>query len=433
MITVNGLIKVLKRNFKEFSEFRQLSKVRYNLRDILLDGFKLFFYEYSSLSNYSRSKLLLGQERNGNNLLGSSCFIGLTQFRSVLDRLPSKIFNYVFNGLFRILQRGGHLKKFEFLDNKYLCAIDGTTNFSSNKIYCEHCLTKNYANKENNINYQHQVLQGYICHPDRKEILPLMPEAIINADGQLKQDCELNAAKRLIKNLRKNHPKFDLVITGDSLYSCNPLISLLEDDRLSFILMCKPSNHKYLFENLAGFKVLKEVEEVTYSDEEGIHHYEWFNDIELNGQEDAKKVNFFSYILKSHSGDILYKASWVTDIVVNDKNITRLVKAGRSRWKSENEGFNSLKNQGYHMKHNFGHGKNNLCFNLYLLNLLAFLVHQILLFKVKAYQQCYIRWKNRATVWEKIKNYLDIKIFRNWDELFQVVLDPDILVRGQPP
>jgi hypothetical protein len=41
-------------------------------------------------------------------------------------------------------------------------------------------------------------------------------------------------------------------------------------------------------------------------------------------------------------------------------NIVMLVKGGRARWKIENETFNTLKNQGYHIEHNFGHGQHNL-------------------------------------------------------------------------
>jgi len=70
--------------------------------------------------------------------------------------------------------------------------------------------------------------------------------------------------------------------------------------------------------------------------------------------------------------------SWVTDIPVSEENIRELVRGGRCRWKIENETFNTLKNQGYHIEHNFGHGKKNLSMNFFLLNLLAFFTHQIL-------------------------------------------------------
>ena len=36
------------------------------------------------------------------------------------------------------------------------------------------------------------------------------------------------------------------------------------------------------------------------------------------------------------------------------------MRGGRARWKIENETFNTLKNQGYHFEHNYGHGKKSV-------------------------------------------------------------------------
>ena len=53
------------------------------------------------------------------------------------------------------------------------------------------------------------------------------------------------------------------------------------------------------------------------------------------------------------------------------------VEAGRARWKIENENNNTLKTRGYHLSHNFGHGKQQLSLTLVTLNLLAFLLHTV--------------------------------------------------------
>jgi hypothetical protein len=62
----------------------------------------------------------------------------------------------------------------------------------------------------------------------------------------------------------------------------------------------------------------------------------------------------------------------VTDVEITEKNIIKMVKADRGRWKIENECFNTLKNKGYHLEHNYGHGKQSFSVNMYLLTLLAF-------------------------------------------------------------
>ena len=49
----------------------------------------------------------------------------------------------------------------------------------------------------------------------------------------------------------------------------------------------------------------------------------------------------------------------------------------RTRWRVENEAFNTLKNQGYEFERNYGHGKQFLSSTLAGLMMLAFLVDQI--------------------------------------------------------
>jgi len=64
---------------------------------------------------------------------------------------------------------------------------------------------------------------------------------------------------------------------------------------------------------------------------------------------------FFGYTIKA-AGKTIFHSSWVTDIPVTQNNVKTLVVGGRSRWKIENEYFNTLKNQGHNAEHNYGHG-----------------------------------------------------------------------------
>jgi hypothetical protein len=97
-----------------------------------------------------------------------------------------------------------------------------------------------------------------------------------------------------------------------------------------------------------------------------IHIYEWIHEVPLNDNKETVTVNYFEYWIKEN-GKITYHNSWVTGLPIEGSNIKELVKIGRCRWKIENETFNTLKNQGYHIEHNYGHGKNHLSFNFFLL------------------------------------------------------------------
>ena len=79
---------------------------------------------------------------------------------------------------------------------------------------CEHT-----QHEKRSSTYSHQVLQGGIAHPDCSEVIPFMPEHIVNSDGSKKQDCEMNAAKRLVGRLRNECHQLDLLIGGDALFS----------------------------------------------------------------------------------------------------------------------------------------------------------------------------------------------------------------------
>ena len=112
------------------------------------------------------------------------------------------------------------------------------------------------------------------------------------------------------------------------------------------------------------------------------------------------------------------------DIEITEKNIRLMVRAGRCRWKAENEIFNVMKNHGYYMEHNYGHGKKNLCFNFYLLTLVAFTMHQIFELTDTQYQSCREKFGSKKHFWETVRSYIKIIIFESWDGLLSFALAP---------
>ena len=132
------------------------------------------------------------------------------------------------------------------------------------------------------------------------------------------------------------------------------------------------------------------------------------NDVPLHGGETAPSVNFLQFELidtdKQGNERVVYRNSWVTDHVINADNAVTLVQGARCRWKIENECFNTLKNQGYFLEHSYGHGSQYLCFNVYLLTLLAFFFHQIFELTCAHYQACRVKCVSKHYFWENIKS-----------------------------
>jgi len=390
----------------------------------LFDNLLLFVEQYASFRQFKKSyNLAQGITKEGRINISSS------QQKSILDNVSPELFRGIYKRIFNILQRNKVLEKYVYYKDSYLLLIDGSGYYSSNKVSCNQCLVRE---GENSVNYQHHVLQLFMVHPKQEIVVPLMPEGISNQDGSNKQDCEINAAKRALKLLKQDHPKLKTILVGDDLYSNQPMIEQVLALGMHFILVAKPGNHKSMFEDIEGLKGIGGIE--TYIIKEGgySHCYEWVNNIMLNGKEHSKAVNYFSYVCNKDGAEV-YKNSWVTDFVVNKSNVKLLADAGRSRWKCENEGFNNLKNQGYHIDHNYGHGVKHLAFNNYILNLLSFFIHKFCELKDKLFKRCHDKLGDEALVWQKVRDYAEVMIFDSFDRIFEFITSPVPIYCGIPP
>jgi hypothetical protein len=351
-----------------------------------------------------------------------------SQMRDLLDTVNPEYLEPIFSDFLGRFQRGKHLEQYRVLGNRYLVPIDGSEYFSSNKICCPGCLTQRKAGR---VRYHHNIVQAVIAHPDIRHVLPFAPEAVTNRDGNKKQDCEINAGKRLLAKIRKNHPKLSIIIGGDGLYSKQPFIRECKELSFSYVLVAKPADHKVLFEYVDEITAMGEAETLELVDlKKRRHIYRWVNQVPINGSPKADDVNFFHYQIVTKE-KVTYQNSWVTDIPIDSDNIIELVKVGRCRWKIENEAFNTLRNQGYHIEHNFGHGIQHLSMVFFILNLLAFYVHQILELTDPLYQRLrYKKFTSRKEFWNQLRCTFRILLFRNWEHIFTYLLDPPPL---QPP
>ena len=348
-----------------------------------------------------------------------------TQLREIIDPIDSQWFRPVFKDYFTRLQRGKHLAKFQLPDGLYYCSLDGTQYFHSETISCPHCLVTNH--RSGTTSYTHKMVQAAILHPDCRQVIPLMPEEVKNTDGTAKQDCEINAAKRLIPNLREDHPRLKFLIGGDDLFAHQPFITLLLDHRMHYLLVAKPTSHETLMADVATRTA--QIQTRRIPDDEGrIHVYEWLNHVPLNGAKDTLFTNFLRFriiTLDGHGHEkIHYANSWITDQFLSADNVELLVRTGRSHWKIENECFNTLKNQGYHLEHNFGHGQQHLSFTMILLTLLAFFCHQIFELTDPLFQDCRHKFGSKHHLWETLRSYIKIIVFDTWEMLLAFALSP---------
>jgi hypothetical protein len=400
-------------HLESINDPRVQGRCTHSLHDAFMSGFACMFFQDPSLLHFQQRLEETENVSNLQTMFNVTRTPKDTQLRTVIDGTDSEYFRPVFKDYAERLRRGKHLEPFQILPEQYLCAIDGVYYHTSNQVHCEKCLTKTHKN--GSVSYQHAVLQGAFMHPDKRQVIPTMAEAIANGDGSDKQDCEINAAKRYIDKLKIDHPRLGIIIVGDGLFSKAPMIDHVLKRKLNYLFVAKPDDHQYMMEWIDTYESLPQI---TAADVRGRkHRYTYINQVPLNGQKDAPMVNYIHYEITNEKGKVTYKNSWVTSIEVNDSNVTKLAKGGRCRWKIENECFNTLKNQGYHLEHNFGHGKQHLSHNMYLLTMLAFFYHQIFELTDPAYQLCRRSLGSKRLLWETFRVLIRYFIFGTWNDL----------------
>jgi hypothetical protein len=370
--------------FRQIPDPRDERRLTWEMPAVLMSAFAMFFFQHPSLLEYQRRMKKKSGRSNLERVFGIEDLPSDTQMREILDGAPIEPLLSVLSEVFERMRRVGWTTRFvtEVDGQKYYTvALDGSQYFSSTKIECPACLRR--ADKNGEIHYSHVVVGATLVRAASHAILPLDAEQVRNEDGQEKQDCEINAGKRLVQRIRQQHRQLSLCVMRDDLYAHEPFVQDLRELRMGFVLVAKPASHVELFDWVEDLDRLGEC--VRGKWEEGpackrrYFEYRIADQVPLT-QSGEVLVNFVEVWERNKEGKDIYHNSWVTDFEVRPENAATIIGIGRSRWKIENEQFNVHKNHGYGLEHNYGHGRQTLSIVFYLLNLLAFLAHQVLEF-----------------------------------------------------
>ena len=405
---------------------RRGRNTRYAMRDIGMAAFSLFFMQCPSFLAFQRELTQRDGRSNAHTLFGLHRIPSDNHIRKQLDGVPPDHFDAVFYHLIKDIEARKGLNDLRRLDDRVLIALDGTQYFTSYRVHCNHCSTRQRANGD--IQYHHPMLAATVVAPGQSKVLPLPPEFLRPQDGHKKQDCERQAVKRWLAHHGPQVSDLKPVYLGDDLYACQPVCQAIVDARGSFILTCKPDSHKTLYEYLYTPKTHQHTNGKT-GDYQRTYRYRWVHDVPLRDDPDALTVNWFDIEIVNPKGKVTYRNAFVTDIKINEGNIAELAAAGRARWKIENETFNVLKNQGYHLEHNFGHGKDTLSSVLVVLNLLAFAVHTACDLVETAWRAARAQAGTRSGLFQSLRVLTRYHLFPAWDDLFTLLIDPT----AQPP
>jgi hypothetical protein len=245
-----------------------------------------------------------------------------------------------------------------------------------------------------------------------------------------------NAGKRWLARQAQHLAGRRVTLLGDDLYCNQPFCEGVLAQRLNFIFTCKPDSHTALYEEVELLDRLGAVSQLTQRHWTGKAHevwiYRYVNDVPLRAGPDALKVNWCELtIVQADTGEQLYHNGFATNHRLTAESVASVVAAGRARWKIENENNNVLKNYGYHLEHNFGHGEQYLSMILVLLNLLAFLLHTVLDLCDPVYHRLRDALRVRKTFFNDLKALTRYMLFENWDQMLNFMYVQ--LELDQPP
>ena len=420
-LSAQGLLRAIRAEFDRIADSRRPR--RFSLSDVLMSGLAIFGLKYPSLLQFDRAQSEEAVRHDLRRLYGVDRAPCDTYLRERLDEVDPDVLEKVYKRLFALLQRGRGLEGMEVLDGRYVLSVDGTGVFSSQSVHCDHCCERHH--QDGRVTWYHQMLGAVLVHPECREVIPLMPEAIMKGDGSNKNDCERNAAKRLLRRVRRNHPHLKLLVVEDGLASNGPHIRLLEELDMRYVLGAREKDHAFLYEWVDKTPGTREHEEV---DEAGVvHRFRYLNGVPLNDRHFDLEVNFLEYREERPDGKV-QRFAWVSDLALAPSNLMRIMRIGRARWRIENETFNTLKNQGYGLEHNYGHGRQYLSTVLMHLMMLAFLIDQIQLRCCGLFNRALERRHSRSALWSKIRSLFDHFLIDSWEQLYATIAHDDLAV-----
>lgn len=304
---------------------------------------------------------------------------------NVMRRINPDELQQLKTDMIRILLEKKTFHKFRLFKKWFVIAVDGTGLMTFSKRHCEHCLTK--TSKKGKVTYFHHVLEAkLICQ--NGFAISIATEWIENPKGDFdKQDCEMKAFPRLAEKINKMFPRLPICITADGLYPNQTFFSICKLNHWSFIVTFKDGNLPSVWEEVI---ILREIttdnkyNQTIFRKQKKINRdYTWVNEIPYQGFQ----LNWIECIEtieapESEKNNVT-RFVHVTDLKIDRTTAAKISQTGRLRWKIENEGFNTQKNQGYNLKHKFSRTSLIAAKNYYQCIQVAHLINQLLILSTK--------------------------------------------------
>ena len=183
------------------------------------------------------------------------------------------------------------------------------------------------------------LMNEMIKNEDKKKENETEEEIKNKSIEELKQDCELNASKRMLPRFRKIYPRLPVRIIADSLYPSIGLIELCEKENLEYIFVLKDKRIPTLLAEFLTLVSMSEGNREIKETKEQIVLTLWENDIDYKG----KKINVIRQITKDKETGKYSKWMWITNREITRNNLYKIIYCAKLRDYIENQGFREQK------------------------------------------------------------------------------------------
>ena len=391
----------------------------YHLLDALKAGFAIYSLKVPSLFQFKN--MAQAEEHNLSTVYRIGALPSDNGLRRLLDGLDPATLRPAFGHLLEHVKSLGLLRHYRVWQDYVAVSVDRVEHFRSKKVSCPRCQQRNH--RDGSSSYFHSMLSAAIVKPGRSEVMPIDHEPINLQDGSTKNDCERVAIHRLLDNFERAHSPLNTIFVLDALSSCAPVIERLEKRRnWRYLIGIKEKGNAHLFAQFDDLDTRHQVNWVTGTSNGQQLSIGYVNGLQLNASNSAVKTNvLYARVWDRKGNETVF--SFITNIKLTKKNVVDLLATGRSRWKIENETFNTLKNQGYHFEHNYGHGQKHLCTIMAYLMMLAFWVDQLQQLANGTFQAIHRELKTRVKLWDGMRSVFKMIPVNSMQNLYEKLIE----------
>ncbi len=364
---INKYFPMLNKLLDSLTDKRHKSYIKYNIRTLILTKIFALLCGITTMNEINDAF----NRENAINNLSNICKQNLDEvpdwqtIQDVIEQLDIEEIRNIRKYMVKSLIRSKMFDKYRY-NGAFQLLVDATGISSHDYNLNNNCIVK--KSKNGVIKYHKQVLEAKIVVGNI--VISLDTEWIENSDMQTekkKQDCEINAFKRMAPRIKKEYPKLKFIITGDALYATAPMLDICKDNGWHYIFNLKKKRLKQVYEEF--------VDDIKYTNETSKEHY--FLSCGIKHKNHIFNVIRYEENQISKEEERLITFNYITDLKVNDYKIESIVKMGRRRWKIENEGFNEQKNGTFCISHLCSRNENALKIHYYLIQI-AHIIRQLL-------------------------------------------------------